>query len=66
VVVIFAFTSLAVLDTPAMIALQRRRELALLRLAGATVRQVAAMTAALAFAGAQLPTRLVLRGRAAG
>src|SRR5262249_59866600 len=44
VAVIFAFTSLAVLNTLATIALQRRRELRLLRLAGATRRQIAAMT----------------------
>ena len=40
----FAFTSLAVLNTLTTIALQRRRELALLRLAGATRGQIAAMT----------------------
>jgi putative ABC transport system permease protein len=44
VLVIFAFTSLAVLNTLTTIALQRRRELALLRLAGATRGQIAAMT----------------------
>jgi putative ABC transport system permease protein len=43
VVMIFAFTSIAVLNTLIMIALRRRRELALLRLTGATTRQVQAM-----------------------
>jgi putative ABC transport system permease protein len=43
VVMIFAFTSIAVLNTLIMIALRRRRELALLRLAGATTRQVLSM-----------------------
>jgi putative ABC transport system permease protein len=40
---IFAFTSIAVLNTLTMIALRRRRELALLRLVGTTPRQVRAM-----------------------
>jgi putative ABC transport system permease protein len=40
---IFAFTSIAVVTTLVMIALRRRRELALLRLVGATPRQVRAM-----------------------
>jgi putative ABC transport system permease protein len=40
---IFAFTSIAVVTTLIMIALRRRRELALLRLVGATRRQVRAM-----------------------
>jgi putative ABC transport system permease protein len=40
---IFAFTSIAVLNTLAMIARRRRRELGLLRLAGATRRQVRSM-----------------------
>ena len=40
---IFAFTSIAVLNTLSMIALRRRRELALLRLTGASPRQVRAM-----------------------
>jgi putative ABC transport system permease protein len=40
---IFAFTSIAVVNTLAMIALQRGRELALLRLVGATRRQVRSM-----------------------
>jgi putative ABC transport system permease protein len=44
VLVIFAFTSIAVVNTLVMIALQRGRELALLRLVGATARQVVAMT----------------------
>jgi putative ABC transport system permease protein len=44
VLVIFAFTSIAVVNTLTMIALQRGRELALLRLVGATARQVVAMT----------------------
>jgi len=43
VVMIFAFTSIAVLNTLIMIALRRRRELALLRLVGATTRQVQSM-----------------------
>src|SRR5215831_18758385 len=43
VVMIFAFTSIAVLNTLIMIALPRRRELALLRLVGATTRQVQSM-----------------------
>jgi len=43
VVMIFAFTSIAVLNTLIMIALRRRRELALLRLTGATTRQVRSM-----------------------
>jgi putative ABC transport system permease protein len=43
VVMIFAFTSIAVVNTLAMIALRRGRELALLRLVGATRRQVRAM-----------------------
>ena len=36
VAMIFAFTSIAVVNTLIMIALQRRRELALLRLVGGT------------------------------
>jgi putative ABC transport system permease protein len=40
---IFAFTSIAVLNTLTMIALRRGRELALLRLVGATARQVRSM-----------------------
>ena len=40
---IFAFTSIAVITTLMMIALRRRRELGLLRLVGATPRQVRAM-----------------------
>jgi hypothetical protein len=40
---IFAFTSIAVLNTLAMIALRRGRELGLLRLVGATHRQVRSM-----------------------
>ena len=40
---IFAFTSIAVVSTLIMIALRRRRELALLRLVGATPRQVRSM-----------------------
>ena len=40
---IFAFTSIAVVTTLVMIALRRRRELALLRLVGATPRQVRSM-----------------------
>src|SRR3954467_1684954 len=43
VAMIFAFTSIAVLNTLAMIALRRGRELGLLRLVGATRRQVRAM-----------------------
>ena len=43
VVIIFAFTSIAVVNTLAMIALQRGRELALLRLVGGTKRQVRSM-----------------------
>ncbi len=43
VAMLFAFTSIAVLNTLLMIALRRRRELALLRLIGATPRQVRAM-----------------------
>src|SRR3954471_3343156 len=43
VVMIFAFTSIAVVNTLVMIALRRGRELALLRLTGATARQVRAM-----------------------
>jgi putative ABC transport system permease protein len=43
VAMIFAFTSIAVLNTLIMIALRRRRELALLRLTGATTRQVQSM-----------------------
>ncbi|MBV9446427.1 MAG: FtsX-like permease family protein [Streptosporangiaceae bacterium] len=43
VAMIFAFTSIAVLNTLIMIALRRRRELALLRLTGATTRQVRSM-----------------------
>ena len=43
VAMIFAFTSIAVLNTLVMIALRRRRELALLRLTGATTRQVRSM-----------------------
>jgi putative ABC transport system permease protein len=40
---IFAFTSIAVVNTLIMIALRRTRELALLRLVGATPRQVRSM-----------------------
>ena len=40
---IFAFTSIAVINTLTMIALRRGRELALLRLVGATTRQVRSM-----------------------
>jgi putative ABC transport system permease protein len=40
---IFAFTSIAVITTLLMIALRRRRELALMRLVGATRRQVRSM-----------------------
>jgi putative ABC transport system permease protein len=43
VAMIFAFTSIAVVNTLIMIALRRRRELALLRLTGATKRQVRSM-----------------------
>jgi putative ABC transport system permease protein len=43
VVIIFAFTSIAVINTLAMIALQRGRELALLRLVGGTKGQVRSM-----------------------
>src|SRR5205823_1153686 len=43
VAIIFAFTSIAVVNTLAMIALRRGRELALLRLSGATRRQVRSM-----------------------
>jgi putative ABC transport system permease protein len=43
VAMIFAFTSIAVVNTLVMIALRRRRELALLRLTGATTRQVRSM-----------------------
>jgi putative ABC transport system permease protein len=43
VAMIFAFASIAVLNTLIMIALRRRRELALLRLTGATTRQVRSM-----------------------
>jgi len=43
VVMIFTFTSIAVANTLIMIALRRRRELALLRLTGATARQVRSM-----------------------
>ena len=43
VAMIFAFTSIAVLNTLIMIALRRGRELALLRLVGATRRQVRSM-----------------------
>jgi len=43
VAMIFAFTSIAVANTLIMIALRRRRELALLRLTGATKRQVRSM-----------------------
>jgi putative ABC transport system permease protein len=43
VAMIFAFTSIAVLNTLVMIALRRGRELALLRLVGATTRQVRSM-----------------------
>jgi putative ABC transport system permease protein len=43
VAMIFAFTSIAVLNTLIMIALRRRRELALLRLVGGTTRQVRSM-----------------------
>jgi putative ABC transport system permease protein len=43
VAMVFAFTSIAVLNTLTMIALQRGHELALLRLVGATPRQVRSM-----------------------
>jgi putative ABC transport system permease protein len=43
VAMIFGFTAIAVVNTLAMIALQRGRELALLRLVGATRRQVRSM-----------------------
>lgn len=43
VLIIFAFTAIAVVNTLLMIALQRGRELALLRLVGATRRQVRSM-----------------------
>ena len=43
VAMIFAFTSIAVLNTLIMIALRRGRELGLLRLVGATARQVRSM-----------------------
>jgi putative ABC transport system permease protein len=43
VAMIFAVTSIAVLNTLIMIALRRRRELGLLRLVGATPRQVRSM-----------------------
>src|SRR3954468_13291216 len=43
VVIIFAFTSIAVVNTLVMIALRRGRELALLRLSGGTRRQVRSM-----------------------
>src|SRR6185437_5053707 len=43
VAMIFAFTSIAVINTLTMIALRRGRELALLRLVGATTRQVRSM-----------------------
>jgi putative ABC transport system permease protein len=43
VAMVFAFTSIAVVNTLIMIALRRRRELALLRLTGATTRQVRSM-----------------------
>ena len=43
VAMIFAFTSIAIANTLIMIALRRRRELALLRLTGATPRQVRSM-----------------------
>jgi putative ABC transport system permease protein len=43
VAMMFVFTSIAVLNTLIMIALRRRRELALLRLVGATTRQVRSM-----------------------
>src|SRR6476469_8866921 len=43
VAMLFAFTSIAVVNTLIMIALRRRRELALLRLTGAPTRQVRSM-----------------------
>src|SRR6516165_8149866 len=43
VAMMFVFTSIAVVNTLVMIALRRRRELALLRLTGATTRQVRSM-----------------------
>jgi len=43
VAIIFGFTSIAVVNTLVMIALQRGRELALLRLVGGTARQVRSM-----------------------
>jgi putative ABC transport system permease protein len=43
VAMMFAFTSIAVINTLVMIALRRRRELALLRLTGATTGQVRSM-----------------------
>jgi putative ABC transport system permease protein len=43
VAIIFAFTSIAVVNTLAMIALQRGRELGLFRLVGGTARQVRSM-----------------------
>jgi putative ABC transport system permease protein len=43
VVIIFAFTSIAVVNTLTMIGLQRGRELGLLRLVGGTARQVRSM-----------------------
>jgi putative ABC transport system permease protein len=43
VAIIFAFTSIAVVNTLAMIALQRGRELGLMRLVGGTPRQVRSM-----------------------
>ncbi len=43
VIIIFAFTSVAVVNTLTMLALQRGRELALLRLVGGTGRQVRSM-----------------------
>jgi putative ABC transport system permease protein len=43
VAMLFTFTSIAVLNTLIMIGLRRRRELALLRLTGATTRQVRSM-----------------------
>ena len=43
VAIVFAFTSIAVVNTLMMIGLHRGRELALLQLSGATVRQVRAM-----------------------
>jgi putative ABC transport system permease protein len=43
VAIIFAFTSIAVVNTLAMIALQRGRELGLLRLVGGTARRVRSM-----------------------